>query len=92
MFDIPDEGADSYFGIALVETAYVEENLFYLIVFYDGHDGVVHLGPGVSATMGIAVARATSLYVLPEGETADVEHIEEVFHALGVGLIEDYHY
>ena len=87
MFDVPDKGADAYFLVAFVEFADGEEDFFYLVVVDYGHDGVVHLGPGVGAAMGVAVDVAASLNVLPEGESTDGEHVEHVFYALVVGLI-----
>ena len=92
LFDIPDKGADADFLVALVKFAHGGEEAFYFVVLDDGHDGVVHFGPGVGATVRVAVDVAASLHILPEGEAADAEFVEHVFHALRVGLIEDNHY
>ena len=87
LLDIPDEGADTYLFVAFVQFADGEEEVLHLAVVDNGEDGVVHLGPGVSAAMGVAVDVAASLNILPEGESTDGEHVEHVFYALVVGLI-----
>ena len=92
LLDVPDEGADAHLFVTLVEFADGEEQFVDFVVGDDGDDGVVHLGPGVGAAMGVAVDVAAALYVLPLAETADAEGVEHVFHALVVGLVVDYHY
>ena len=88
LFDVPDEGPDADLFVAFVEFAHGEEQVFHLVVVDHGHDGVVHFGPSVGAAVRVAVEVAASLHILPEGESADGEYVEQVFHALGVGLIE----
>ena len=87
MFDVPDEGADAYFLVALVEFADGEQELVDTVVGDDGEEGVVHLGPGVGAAVGVAGGVATALYVFPEGEATDAKGVEHVFDTLGAGLV-----
>ena len=87
MFDIPYECPDSDLFIALVEFADGEEELVDLVVGDDGHDGVVEFGPGVGASVRVADLVAAALDVLPEGEAADAEGVEHVFHSFVVGLV-----
>ena len=87
MLDIPDECPDTDFLIALVEFADGQEEVLDLVVLDHGHDGVVEFGPGVGAAVGITDLMATALHILPEGEAADAEGVEHVFHALVVGLV-----
>ena len=90
LLDVPDEGADADFLVALVEFADGLEELVDAVVGDDGEDGVVEFGPGVSAAMGVAVLVAAALDVLPEGEAADAEGVEHVFGTFVVGLVVDY--
>lgn len=87
LFNIPNKCSNADFLVAFVEFAHGQEQVFHLAVVDNGEDGVVHLGPGVGAAMGVAVDVAASLNVLPEGESTDGEHVEHVFYALVVGLI-----
>ena len=89
LFDVPYEGADSYFLVAFVEFADGKEDGFYFFVVDDGEYGVVHFGPGVGAAVGVAVDMAAALHVFPEGEASYVEGVEQVFYTFGVGLVED---
>ena len=87
MFNIPYESPDADLFVALVEFADGEEELVDLVVGDDGHDGIVEFGPGVGAAVWVADLVAASLDVLPEGEAADAEGVEHVFHSFVVGLV-----
>ena len=90
LLDIPNEGADTYLFVAFVQFADGKEEGFDLVVVDDGHDGVVHFGPGVGAPVWVAVGMAASLHIFPKGEATDFKHVEHVFNTFGVGLIEYY--
>lgn len=92
LVDGPNKGANTHFGVAFVETSDVEEKFLDLLVGDDGHDGVVHLGPGVGASMWVAVVVTATLDVLPEGESADAQFVEHEFDACVVGLVINDHY
>ena len=55
LLDVPDEGADADLLVAAVELADRRQDGFDAAVVDDGDDGVVHLGPGVGAAVGVAV-------------------------------------
>ena len=84
---VPDEGADADFFVALVELADGGEDVFDFFVGDNGHNGVVEFGPGVGATMRLAVLVSASLDVFPVGEAAHIERVEHILDALVVGLI-----
>lgn len=90
MLDVPDECAHAYLFVAFVQFADGKEEGFDLVVVDDGHDGVVHFGPGVGAPVWVAVGMAASLHIFPKGEATDFKHVEHVFNTFGVGLIEYY--
>ena len=90
LLNVPNEGADADFLVALVEFADGLEELVDAVVGDDGEDGVVHLWPCVGAPVGVAVHVAAALYVFPLGEAADAEGVEHVFGTFVVGLVVDY--
>ena len=87
LVDGPDEGPDTDLFVALVEFADGEEEVLDFVVLDYGHDGVVEFGPGVGAAVRVSDFMTTALHVLPEGESADAEGVEHVFHTFVVGLI-----
>ena len=87
LFDVPNESADAYLFIALVEFADGEEEVFDFVVGNDGEDGVVELGPGVGAAVRVADLVATALDILPESESADAKGVEHVFDTFVIGLV-----
>ena len=87
---VPDECAYAYLLVALVEFADGQEQFVDHLVWNDGKDSVVHLGPGVGAAVRVADVVAAPLHVLPEGEAAYAERVEHILDAFGAGLVEDY--
>ena len=68
---VPDEGADTYFGIASIELSDgLEKGEHFLIVNY-GDDSWIHFRPCVGATARLTTISAATLYLLKESKTSD---------------------
>ena len=74
-FDGPDEGADADFFVAEVEFLDGLEECGHLLVFDDGDDARVHLGPSVCTATGFTAVGATALHLLEEGEAVNAQHV-----------------
>ncbi len=87
-FDVPNKCPHTDFLVAQVEFLHGLQQRLHLRIFHHRDDARVHLRPCVRAAAGLTPVRAAPLHLLEESEAAYVQHIQHIFHALGIRLIE----
>lgn len=92
LVDGPGERLDAHFLVSEVQFLDSLEKRCDFVFGHDAEHRGVHLRPGMCASTRVTGRGAPTLHVLEERETTDPEHVEHILDALGIGLVEYYHY